>query len=162
MSFHLYFFAIFISLWGSTHDSADCWSDHSAPRPKLPATASNVCTTDARLGAVGRVAPKQKSWLRKRVCYSRERMNEDKPGHTASVQMHMTTTFDQSANRQTSEYVSFAIVKNLAPLTFHRIDCWISSYTNDVNDVAPCRNVCYTFHGREIHFFRTVLPLTST
>ena len=28
MSFHLYFFAIFISLWGSTHDSADCWSAH--------------------------------------------------------------------------------------------------------------------------------------
>ena len=24
MSFHLYFFANFISLWGSTHDSADC------------------------------------------------------------------------------------------------------------------------------------------
>ncbi len=28
LSFHLYFFAIFISLWGSTHDSADCWSAH--------------------------------------------------------------------------------------------------------------------------------------
>ena len=28
MSFHLYFFAIFISLWCSTHDSADCWSAH--------------------------------------------------------------------------------------------------------------------------------------
>ena len=28
MSFHLYLFAIFISLWGSTHDSADCWSAH--------------------------------------------------------------------------------------------------------------------------------------
>ena len=34
--------------------------------PQLPATASNVCTTDARLGGVGRVAlPKQKSWLRR-------------------------------------------------------------------------------------------------
>ena len=32
---------------------------------QLPATASNVCTTDARLVGVGRVAPpKQKSWLR--------------------------------------------------------------------------------------------------
>ena len=32
--------------------------------PQLPATASNVCTTDARLGGVGWVAsPKQKSWL---------------------------------------------------------------------------------------------------
>ena len=47
MSFHLYFFAIFISLWGSTHDSADRWS----------ATASNVCTTDAWLGGIGRVPP---------------------------------------------------------------------------------------------------------
>ena len=28
MSFHLYLFAIFISLWGSTHDSAHCWSAH--------------------------------------------------------------------------------------------------------------------------------------
>ena len=56
MSFHLYFFAIFISLWGSTHDSADCWTG-ALTDPRLPATASNVCTTDARLGGVGRVAP---------------------------------------------------------------------------------------------------------
>ena len=28
--------------------------------PRLPATASNVCTTDARLGGVGRVAPQTK------------------------------------------------------------------------------------------------------
>ena len=54
-----YIFAIFISLWGSTHDSADCWSAHRS------LTASNVCTNDARLGGVGRVAPKQKSWLRR-------------------------------------------------------------------------------------------------
>ena len=35
--------------------------------PRLPATASNVCTTDARLGGVGRVPPppQQKSWLRR-------------------------------------------------------------------------------------------------
>ena len=66
MSFHLYFFAIFISLWGSTHDSADCWTG-ALTDPRLPATASNVCTTDARLGGVGRVPPppKQKSWLRR-------------------------------------------------------------------------------------------------
>ena len=31
MSFHLYFFAIFISLWGSTHDSVDCKSAHRSP-----------------------------------------------------------------------------------------------------------------------------------
>ena len=33
--------------------------------PQLPATVSNVCTTDARLGGVGRVPPptQQKSWL---------------------------------------------------------------------------------------------------
>ena len=29
--------------------------------PQLPATASNVCTTDARLGGVGRVPPNKKS-----------------------------------------------------------------------------------------------------
>ena len=50
------FFAIFISLWGSTHDSADCWTG-ALTDPRLPATASNVCTTDARLGGVGRVPP---------------------------------------------------------------------------------------------------------
>ena len=33
--------------------------------PRLPATASIVCTIDARLGGVGRVSPKQKSWLRR-------------------------------------------------------------------------------------------------
>ena len=34
--------------------------------PQLPATASNLCTTDAWLGGVGRVPPpKQKSWLRR-------------------------------------------------------------------------------------------------
>ena len=39
MSFHLYFFAIFISLWGSIHDSGvtvDCWSNHNASRPPAP------------------------------------------------------------------------------------------------------------------------------
>ena len=29
--------------------------------PRLPATASNMCTTDARLGGVGRVPPPQKN-----------------------------------------------------------------------------------------------------
>ena len=48
------FFAIFISLWGSTMTllTAGALTDH-----RLPATASNVCTTDARLGSVGRVPP---------------------------------------------------------------------------------------------------------
>ena len=41
------FFAIFISLFESTHDSADCWSAHDATRHQLLATASNVCNTDA-------------------------------------------------------------------------------------------------------------------
>ena len=31
--------------------------------PQLPATASNVCATDAWLGVAGRCPPKQKSWL---------------------------------------------------------------------------------------------------
>ena len=58
MSFHPYFFCIFISLWGSTHDSADCWTAHisSAAHDKL-----QTCTTDAMLGVVGRVP--QTSWL---------------------------------------------------------------------------------------------------
>ena len=61
MPFHLYFLAIFILFWGATHDSADCWSAHRSP-------ASNVCTTNARLGGVGRVPPpQQKSWLRRWV-----------------------------------------------------------------------------------------------
>ena len=36
--------------------------------PHLPATASNVCTTDVRLCGVGRVPPKHKSWLRRCLC----------------------------------------------------------------------------------------------
>ena len=64
------FVAIFFAL-GSTHDSTDCWSAHRSP---AAAIASNVYTTDARLGGIGRVAstgwhrpgaPQQKSWLRR-------------------------------------------------------------------------------------------------
>ena len=45
-----YIFCYFISLWGSimTLLAAGALTD-----PQLPATASNVCTTDARLGGVG-------------------------------------------------------------------------------------------------------------
>ena len=64
------FFAIFISLWGSTHDSADCWTG-ALTDPRLPATASNVCTTDARLGGVGRVPPPQTKILATPVGYIR-------------------------------------------------------------------------------------------
>ena len=46
-----FFFAISISLWGSTHDSADCWSAH-----RFQAARD---TTNEWLGA----PPKQKSWL---------------------------------------------------------------------------------------------------
>ena len=49
------FFAIFISLWGSTQ-SRLCWLPERSYR-QLPATVSNVCTTDARVGGVGRVPP---------------------------------------------------------------------------------------------------------
>ena len=52
-----YRFAIFISPFGSTHDSADCWSAHRSPVARE--TASNVCKTDASLGVVGR-APQTK------------------------------------------------------------------------------------------------------
>ena len=51
MSFHLYFFPIFIM----TLLTAGALTDR-----QLPATASNVCTTDARLGGVGRVPPPTK------------------------------------------------------------------------------------------------------
>ena len=55
-------FAIFISLWGSTQ-SRLCWLPERSYR-QLPATVSNVCTTDARVGGVGRVPPpQQKSGL---------------------------------------------------------------------------------------------------
>ena len=51
-------FAIFISLWAPpmTLLTAGALTD-----PRLPATASNVCTTDARLGGVGRVPPQTKT-----------------------------------------------------------------------------------------------------
>ena len=47
------FFAIFISLWGPM----TLLTPGALTDPRLPATASNVCTTDARLGGVGRVPP---------------------------------------------------------------------------------------------------------
>ena len=37
---------------------------------RLPATASNVCTTDARLGGVGRVPPKNKKFWSLAMCKS--------------------------------------------------------------------------------------------
>ena len=60
MSFQLYFLAIFISLWGSTYDSVDCWSTHRFPAAR---DSFNVCTTttDARLGGVGQVPPPNKN-----------------------------------------------------------------------------------------------------
>ena len=56
MSFHLYLFAIFFRSGAPpmTLLTAGALTD-----PRLPATASDVCTTDARLGGVGRVAPSQ-------------------------------------------------------------------------------------------------------
>ena len=56
MSFHL-----FCLLWGSNHNSDDCWSAHRSPAARE--TASNVCTADARLGGVGRVPPPQSKIL---------------------------------------------------------------------------------------------------
>ena len=60
VSFQLYFFLIFFHpclLTNFTETPTD---------PQLPATASNVCTIDARLGGVGRVPPQQKYWLSRR------------------------------------------------------------------------------------------------
>ena len=47
MSFHLYLFAIFISLWGSTNDYVDWWSAHGPPAAR---DSFNVCTTDYKAG----------------------------------------------------------------------------------------------------------------
>ena len=58
MSFHLYFL-LFLFRSGAppmTLPTAGVLTD-----PQLPATASNVCTTDARLGGVGRVATPNKN-----------------------------------------------------------------------------------------------------
>ena len=53
MSFHLYFLLL---LFRMTLLTAGALTD-----PRLPATASNVCTTDARLGGVGRMLPPNKN-----------------------------------------------------------------------------------------------------
>ena len=51
----------FAILFGSTHDSAECWSAHSAPRtPAAHETASKVCMNVAWLGGGGRVPPQTK------------------------------------------------------------------------------------------------------
>ena len=57
------FFAIFISLWGSTHDSSDCWSAHrsSAARDSFK-RVHDWCKAAWRRPDG---PPKQKSWLRR-------------------------------------------------------------------------------------------------
>ena len=62
MSFHLNFL---LFLFRSGAPPMILLTAGALTDPRLPATASNVCTTDARLGGVGRMPPpKQKSWLR--------------------------------------------------------------------------------------------------
>ena len=65
-----YLFCYFNSLFGSTHDSADYWSAHSAPRPHMPVRQLREC---ARMmhGWVSSVGwpLKQKSWLRRLRLY---------------------------------------------------------------------------------------------
>ena len=48
------FFVIFISLWGSTHDSAYCWSAHISPAARD--SFKRELDRDAWLGGVGRLA----------------------------------------------------------------------------------------------------------
>ena len=71
MSFYLYFIAIFISLWGSTHDSADCWSAHrsSAARDIFKRVHDWCKAGWRRPGA----PPQQKCWLRRWVWLHRRR-----------------------------------------------------------------------------------------
>ena len=54
MSFHLYFFDI---LFRSGAPLMTLLTAGALTDPQLPATASHVCTTDPRLGGVGRVVP---------------------------------------------------------------------------------------------------------
>ena len=62
ISFHLYFL---LFLFRSGAPPMTLLTAGALTDPRLPATASNVCTTDARLGGVGPVHLKQKSWLRR-------------------------------------------------------------------------------------------------
>ena len=59
-SFHLYFL---LFLFRSGAPPMTLLTAGALTDSRLPATASNVCTSEARLGGVGRVAPQQKSWL---------------------------------------------------------------------------------------------------
>ena len=56
MSFHLYFL---LFLFHSGAPSKTLLTAGALTDPRLSATASNVCTTDARLDGVGRVPPPQ-------------------------------------------------------------------------------------------------------
>ena len=58
MSFHLYFL---LFLFRSGAPPMTLLTAGALTDPQLPATASNVCTTDARLGGVGRVPPPNKN-----------------------------------------------------------------------------------------------------
>ena len=58
MSFHLYFL---LFLFRSGAPPMTLLTAGALTDPRLPATASNVCTTDARLGGVGRVPPPNKN-----------------------------------------------------------------------------------------------------
>ena len=69
--------------------------------PQLPATALNVCTTDARLGGVGRVPPpNQKSWL----CQC----------HLCFLQALLISPLFQCAHTHHSSHHSFFISPSLA------------------------------------------------
>ena len=57
MPFHPYLFAIFISLWASTHDSADCWSAHRSPAVR---DSFKRVHDRCKVGDVGLVAPQTK------------------------------------------------------------------------------------------------------
>ena len=65
-NFTYIFFAIFISLWGSTHDSVDCWSAHRSPAAcNSSKRVHDWCKDGWR--RPGAHPHKQKSWLRRWV-----------------------------------------------------------------------------------------------
>ena len=63
MSFHLSFFAIFISLWGSTHDSVDYWSAHRSPaaRDSFKPRQLQTCVRLVQCGVASAGCPPNKN-----------------------------------------------------------------------------------------------------
>ena len=91
MSFHLMCCYLF-PLWGSTHNSADCWSAHRSPASRD--ARPRHLQTCARLMQAGSLRPgapphQQKSWLRWRRNYRKSRTAWNRRGtYSMSIQLN--------------------------------------------------------------------------